>query len=372
MKIVSVVGARPQFIKAGMVTRALRDFPHVTEVLVHTGQHYDARMSQVFLDQLSIPEPAYRLGIGSGNHGAQTGRMLEAVENVLLAERPDWVLVYGDTNSTLAGALAACKLHIPVAHVEAGLRSFDMRMPEEVNRILTDHVSDLLLAPTEAAVDNLQREGIDGNRVRVVGDVMLDAALHYSEQANARSALLEQLGLRKREYLLVTLHRAENTDDPARLLTVMNALQTISKTMKVVFPMHPRTRKSLERQQSMYTQNNLIVLEPLDYLDMILLERNARLIATDSGGVQKEAFFFRVPCVTLRDQTEWVELLELGWNRLAPPTSAEAVVAAIESAACYTPTAVDCPYGDGNAAEKILAFVLQEHDFKYATRAVVA
>lgn len=317
MKIASVVGARPQFIKTAAVSRALRAIEGVKETLIHTGQHYDANMSSVFFEELEIPHPDYNLGIGSATHGAQTGRMLEAIEGVLLKEKPDWVLVYGDTNSTLAGALAAVKLHIPVAHVEAGLRSFNRRMPEEINRVLTDHASDLLFAPTQTAVENLQREGIPDARIKLVGDVMYDAALYYGAKAERQSRILNALKLEPKGYILATIHRAENTDDPLRLRAIFDSLAEIAHEIKVVLPLHPRTRAALV-QASLYDKaaQSICLIEPVGYLDMMMLEKNARLIATDSGGVQKEAFFYHVPCVTLREETEWVELVELGWNYL--------------------------------------------------------
>lgn len=261
--------------------------------------------------------PDYHLGIGGGTHGQNTGRMIEAIERVLLEERPDWVLVYGDTDSTLAGAIAAVKLHIPVAHVEAGLRSFNRRMPEEINRVLTDHASDLLFAPTEVAVQNLRREGIREERIRLVGDVMYDAAVFYGDKAERESRILEQLGLEPQGYILATVHRAENTDDPRRLKAILETLAEVHKELPVVFPVHPRTRKAALQLGLGHPLKSVRSIEPVGYLDMLRLERNARLIVTDSGGVQKEAFFYRVPCVTLREETEWVEL---GWNRLVPPT----------------------------------------------------
>lgn len=323
LRILTIVGARPQFIKAGTVSRVLRDSPaDITEILVHTGQHYDSNMSAVFFQELEIPKPDYHLSIGSGTHGAQTGRMLAAIEGVLLEENPDWVLVYGDTNSTLAGALAAVKLHIPVAHIEAGLRSFNWQMPEEINRVLTDRASNLLFAPTEIAVENLRREGIHQGNIHLVGDVMYDAALYYGSKVATCSSILNYLNLQSKEYILATIHRAENTDYSGNIEAIFRGLMQVASEIPVVLPLHPRTRKALE-------QNNLIIqvsnclqtIEPIGYLDMVMLEQNARLIVTDSGGVQKEAFFYRVPCVTLREQTEWVELVQSGWNRLVSPKS---------------------------------------------------
>ncbi|MGD9780907.1 MAG: non-hydrolyzing UDP-N-acetylglucosamine 2-epimerase [Kiritimatiellia bacterium] len=310
-KIATIVGARPQFIKAAAVSRALRKSFH--EVLVHTGQHYDGNMSQVFFDELDIPRPDYDLGIGSGGHGAQTGAMLAAIEEILLKEKPDRVLVYGDTNSTLAGALAAVKLHIPVAHVEAGLRSFNRRMPEEINRVLTDHVADLLFCPSETAVAHLAAEGICKG-VHRVGDVMFEALMHAASAAKRTSDALARWSLVPGAYALATIHRAENTDDPDRLARVVEALGEVSRRLPVVFPVHPRTRGKL---RSLPVPGDLRLVEPQGYLDMVRLESEAAVVLTDSGGVQKEAYWLRVPCVTLREETEWVETVQQGWNVLA-------------------------------------------------------
>ncbi|WP_420129554.1 non-hydrolyzing UDP-N-acetylglucosamine 2-epimerase [Longimicrobium sp.] len=349
--IVTVVGARPQFVKAGVVSRALVE-TGVREVLVHTGQHFDANMSDVFFHELGLPVPDHHLGVSGGSHGVQTARMLEGVERVLQEVRPDWLLVYGDTNSTLAGALAAAKLHVPVAHVEAGLRSFNRRMPEEVNRVLTDHTSELLFAPTEVAEGHLAREGIPAGRVHRVGDVMYDAALHFAERAERESTVLGDLGLEPGRYVLATVHRAENTDHPARLRAIVEGLSRVAAELPVILPLHPRTRGALRDQGLAVDAPGLRVVEPLGYLDMVRLERDAALVATDSGGVQKEAYFFGVPCVTLRDETEWVELLEAGWNRLAPPTDAGAVADAVRGA-LGTRGRTGQLYGDGTAAVKV-------------------
>lgn len=346
--IATIIGARPQFIKAAVVSHAFAQ-RGVTETLIHTGQHFDANMSDVFFDELEIPRPSYNLGIGGGSHGQNTGRMIEAIERVLFDTRPDWVLVYGDTDSTLAGALAAAKLHIPVAHVEAGLRSFNRRMPEEINRILTDHASTLLFAPTETAIRHLANEGISGAEVQLVGDVMYDAALFYGAKALQTSTVLARHGLAPRTYILATIHRAENTDEPARLHAILDAFACTGRP--VVLPLHPRTRAKLAAN-SITLPSNVTPIDPVGYLDMVMLEQNAQLIATDSGGVQKEAFFYRVPCVTLRDETEWVELVEAGWNRLAPPHSAEAIVKTIHEALDSNGTEI-APYGVGNAAGRI-------------------
>jgi len=359
MKIVTIVGARPQFIKAAAVSRVLRAQSEMEETLVHTGQHYDDNMSEVFFEELEIPKPDFHLGIGSGTHGLQTGRMLEAVEQILLDKKPEWVLVYGDTNSTLAGALAAVKLHIAVAHVEAGLRSFNRHMPEEINRVLTDHASELLFAPTQAATQNLQREGISPNNVHLVGDVMYDAALFYGDRAERKSQILQELGLKARNYVLATVHRAENTDDPIRLQAIFRGCATIAKEIPVVVPLHPRTRGALERvglREGL--SHEILFTDPFGYLDMAMLEKNALLIATDSGGVQKEAFFYRVPCVTLRDETEWVELVEMGWNRLVPPVSSTDVCKGIREAVGKQGTP-GYPYGNGDAVHKILTSLMR-------------
>ncbi|MEJ5336111.1 MAG: UDP-N-acetylglucosamine 2-epimerase (non-hydrolyzing) [Thermus sp.] len=351
MRVVSVIGARPQFIKAVVVSRALRAMPGLREVVIHTGQHYDDNMSRIFFEELEIPEPDYHLGIGGGTHGQNTGRMLEAIERVLLEEKPDWVLVYGDTDSTLAGALAAAKLHIPVAHVEAGLRSFNRRMPEEINRVLTDHISDLLFAPTETAVQNLLREGISPDRIHLVGDVMYDAALYYGEKAEKHSQILKRLGLVPKGYILATVHRAENTDDPNRLRVILEALAEVHREVPVVLPVHPRTRKRVEEFGLSGFLGYLLTIDPVGYLDMVMLEKNAWRIATDSGGVQKEAFFYKVPCVTLRKETEWVELVELGWNRLWLLEDPGALRGLLLDN--WSRVSTDFPYGTGNASVKI-------------------
>ena len=355
--IATIVGARPQFVKAAAVSRAIAQQATLRETLIHTGQHYDDRMSAVFFSELGIPKPDFQLGVGSGSHGVQTGHMLAALERVLLDTRPDLVLVYGDTNSTLAGALAACKLHLPVAHVEAGLRSFNRRMPEEINRVLTDHAADILLAPTELAVSNLLREGIDRRRIHAVGDVMYDVALHYRSAALERPSRLAELGVSPRNYVLATVHGAENTDDPARLQAIVDALTALAQLCPVVMPLHPRTRGALDRLGLLNrAQQALRLIEPVGYLDMLALECHARLIATDSGGVQKEAFFCGVPCVTLRDETEWQELLDLGANRLAPPVSSAALLSVLHDALA-NPSPVpqaDQLYGGGHAAPRIV------------------
>lgn len=360
MRLLTVVGARPQFVKLAAVSRVLREIPGIREVVVHTGQHYDPDMSGVFFRELELADPDHQLAVGSGGHGAQTGRMLEAVERVIEIERPDRVLVYGDTNSTLAGALAAAKLHVPVAHVEAGLRSRDRRMPEEVNRVLTDHLSDLLFAPTDTAVLNLAGEGITAG-VHQVGDVMYDAALHFGARAEAESRVLERLGVAQGEYVLATVHRAATTDDPELLRAVARILGESARTLPVVLPLHPRTRAAMKAAGvDPAAVPGLRVIPPAGYLDMMRLERGARLVVTDSGGVQKEAFFHGVPCVTLRDRTEWVELVDCGWNTLADPASPEAAVEAVRTALVRGHDGLDRPslYGSGRAAERIAALLV--------------
>ncbi len=455
MKIATIIGARPQFIKAAAVSRAIAahnrqtlnldpstsnielrtlNFEHsiLNEILIHTGQHYDDGMSAVFFRELEIPEPKYNLAIGSGSHGAQTGQMLTGIEKVLIEEKPDWVLIYGDTNSTLAGALAAAKLHIPIAHVEAGLRSFNRRMPEEINRVVADQLSTLLLCPSQVAVDNLAAEGIGGkgdrmspiidepppalratsasggqkesspvnleqssniehrtlnlehsspveprtlnieqaSSVIVTGDVMADALQFAATKASAQSDILARLGLQPQRYLLATVHRAENTDDPKRLSNIMAALAELAEREPVILPLHPRTRKILERTSNLDTRtlniehrtlniehpSSLRLLDPLGYFDIIALEKSARMLLTDSGGMQKEAYWLGVPCVTLRDETEWVETVESGWNILTG-ADRNRIVTAVRS---FKPPSDHSPlYGDGQAAEKILSILCQ-------------
>lgn len=352
-RILTVVGARPQFVKAATVSRALRQQPSAEEMLVHTGQHYDDNMSATFFDLLDIPKPRWNLGIGSGGHGAQTGRMLEALAEIMAEARPDWALVYGDTNSTLAGALAAAKLHIPVAHVEAGLRSFNRRMPEEVNRVMADHLSSMLFVPTANGVDNLAREGISGSSVRLVGDVMFDAVRFYGQRVSD-SGVLAGFGVTARNYILATIHRAENTDDPDRLSAIVEGLVAASSLMPVILPAHPRTRAALLANNiDVPAGSGLNLVDPVDYLTMLALERDAALMVTDSGGMQKEAFFCGVQCVTVRDETEWTELIEAGWNELCPPTSAGALLTAITGRLGRTPPERPDLYGQGDASEKV-------------------
>lgn len=357
IKIVTIVGARPQFIKAAAVSRAIkRDFnAQIEEIIVHTGQHYDPNMSDVFFDELEIPRPKYNLEISGGLHGAMTGRMLEAIEAVLVNESPDWLLIYGDTNSTLAGALAAAKLHVPIAHVEAGLRSFNMRMPEEVNRILADRVSTKLFCPTGEAVKNLMLEG-HTEGVHNVGDVMYDVALFYRERARTQSKILDALNLSPNSFALATCHRAENTDNPNRLHQILSALDKISQEIPVVLPLHPRTRKLVKDYGFLNYLENLVLTEPLPFLDMVALEQSAKLVLTDSGGVQKEAFFYQVPCITMRDETEWVETVESGWNILVGADCTK-IIGAFKTAQKLESQPM--PYGDGRASERLLTALLR-------------
>lgn len=361
MKVVTILGARPQFIKAAVVSRVLQSRAGVVEVLVHTGQHYDPSMSEIFFAELQIPKPAYNLGVGSGPHGAQTGEMLREIETTLEREDPDWVLVYGDTNSTLAGALAAAKLQMAVAHVEAGLRSYNRAMPEEINRVVTDHLANRLFAPTDRAVANLRTEGIPDERIVATGDVMYDATLHFGSRSGRTARLLDGIGIEPGAYVLATVHRAENTDDPGRLAAIFDGLKLLSRDLPVVLPLHPRTAKALPsfREEAAEDFPNLRILEPLGYLDMLTLERTAKCIATDSGGVQKEAFFHRVPCVTLREETEWVELVEAGWNRLCPSGDPMNLVTAVRDAISTVPGEAPPLYGDGHSSERIVDSLLE-------------
>ncbi len=377
MKFVTIVGARPQFIKAAAVRRAILEIDclrkRIQDVWVHTGQHYDYMMDRVFFEELKLPKPDYHLGVGSGSHAKQTGKMLERIETVLQKERPETVIVYGDTNSTLAGALAAAKLKIPVTHVEAGLRSFNSSMPEEINRLLTDHLSTMLFCPTGQAVRNLGKEGVKDGRTRMVknvGDVMYDSILYYSKIAEEKSTLLEEVGLRSLEYYLATLHRAENTDDPQKLESVCRALDEIGKRTPVVLPLHPRTEKIIGGCHLFSRFRNIKFIEPVSYLDMLTLERNAKGILTDSGGVQKEACWFRVPCFTLREETEWTETIQSGSNVLVG-TSVRRIVREVSQKERRR----KCPkeskiFGDGKASQKIVQILLG-HLLGYRNRNVL-
>jgi UDP-GlcNAc3NAcA epimerase len=351
-KIITIVGARPQFIKAATVSRAIAENANLCEVIVHTGQHYDENMSDIFFEQMKIPVPTYNLGVGGGSHGAMTGRQLEKIENVFLKENPDLVLVYGDTNSTLAGALAAAKLNIPVAHVEAGLRSYNRRMPEEVNRVLTDHISTLLFSPTDTAKVNLIAEGIDEEKIYVVGDVMYDASIFYKNQSMQPSCF-DSLNLKVGEFILCTIHRAENTDDPYRLSAIFQGLK--ESELPVVMPLHPRTRQKLQ-QCDIPLGENIHIIEPVGYLEMVWLEAHCKLIATDSGGIQKEAYFHQKKCITLRDETEWVELVEVGANILVSPDPSE-ISRLLKTLTDIDPHYSNEIYGNGSSAQTIVGII---------------
>jgi UDP-GlcNAc3NAcA epimerase len=340
IRLVSVVGARPQFVKAFPFSKAVGEAPDFEEIMIHTGQHFDANMSEIFFRELGIAPPAYHFDIHGGHHGAMTGAMLTAIEEVLLKEQPDAVLVYGDTNSTLAGALAAAKLHIPVVHVEAGLRSYNRAMPEEVNRVVADHLSAVLLCPTTTAVENLLKEGIrDG--VRNVGDLMFDATTMATKLSQQHATVLKDLELKPHAYGMATVHRAENTDDAASLSKIMRYLSEQAREQPIVLPLHPRTRAAAQNAGIDLGENNIRVVEPLGYLDMCQLVHGANIVFTDSGGLQKEAYFHRVPCVTLRSETEWVETVDNGWNRLWTVKD-------------YQPRREIAEYGDGHSAQKIV------------------
>ena len=361
IKLCSVVGARPQFVKAGAVARAIRDDGRIDNVLVHTGQHYDFNMSEIFFQEFDLPAPHHNLGVGSGSHGQQTARMLEELEKVFQAVAPDAVLIYGDTNSTLAAAVAATKLRLPVAHVEAGLRSFNRAMPEEINRIMADSVSDLLFAPTEEALAQLRREGQPEERIVLTGDVMYDAALMTADLAAKRSAILRSLDLIEKGYLLATVHRAENTDDPDRLRVIFEALERVARHIPVVLPLHPRTRAALERDglyEAAATQLRLI--DPVGFVGMGRLGMGARALASDSRWVQKEAFFFPVPCFVPPHGTGWGELVEAGWNCLLPPRDPEHMADMMLDS--YRPPGREiAPYGNGDAGRVIVKALLRRY-----------
>lgn len=350
MKIVTILGARPQFIKAGSVSREITNHSTIEEIIVHTGQHYDTNMSDVFFEEMKIPKPNYFLGVGGKSHGAMTGQMIEKIEEVILIEKPDWILVYGDTNSTLAGALVASKLQVKLAHVEAGLRSFNMAMPEEVNRILTDRVSTLLFCPTNLAIQNLKNEGYENINCTIVnsGDVMQDGALYYKKLAVKPKFEIES------NYILSTIHRAENTDDLERITSIVSALNQIHEEKQVIVPIHPRTRKIIEKNN---IQINFKIVEPIGYLEMIWLIDNCDLIMTDSGGLQKEAFFFEKHCITLRDETEWVELIENKFNVLVGADE-NRIIEAYKNFKFKNNFEVDL-YGGGTASAKIIRKIIE-------------
>ncbi|UHG94164.1 UDP-N-acetylglucosamine 2-epimerase (non-hydrolyzing) (plasmid) [Spirosoma oryzicola] len=377
MKLITIIGARPQIIKASALSRAIRTrFAHqITEVLVHTGQHYDENMSGVFFDELAIPQPTYNLGVGSGNHGEQTGRMIKGIEEIVVTERPDFIVLYGDTNSTLAGAIAASKVHVPIVHIEAGLRSYNKTMPEEINRVLTDHVSTYLFSPTQTGVNNLIREGfrtdnqppytIDNPGVFNVGDIMYDNTLYFADLAKQKTYILERLGVQPETYVLVTIHRNANTDDASRLNSIFEALLILVEKYRInlVMPLHPRTLKQMsallssELHQSIINHPAIQLCPPVSYLEMIVLEQHAKLIITDSGGVQKEAYFFKKPCIILRAETEWVEIVDQGAAVLcdADPTQ---IIEAFQSFEGPTSITFNPIYGEGDAAAQLLNLLI--------------
>ena len=366
MKIVTVIGARPQIIKAAALSRAIKEHyaDRIQEVIVHTGQHYDDNMSEVFFAELGIPHPDYNLHVGSASHGVQTARMIEGIEQILMGEKPDAIVLYGDTNSTLAGAVAASKIHVPVAHIEAGLRSFNKSMPEEINRIVCDHCSTLLFCPTKAGFDNLAKEGfpidndgpytIDNPKVYHCGDIMYDNSLHFSKVADQKGQVLKQLGLEGKPFVLATLHRDSNTDQSERLKAILEAFKELSKEITIVLPMHPRTRK----KAADFHADNVIVTEPVSFLEMIQLEKHAQLILTDSGGVQKESYFFKKPCVILRPETEWVEIVETGAATLANADYRK-ILEASRRYLQQPPDKFPEIFGDGHAAEFMLERMLE-------------
>ena len=352
LKILTVIGARPQFVKAAVLSRLIKDEDSIEEILVHTGQHFDASMSDVFFEEMEIPKPKYNLEVSNLSHGAMTGRMLEKIEEVLQIEKPDILLVYGDTNSTLAGALAAQKLHIPLAHVEAGLRSFDMFMPEEVNRIITDRLASVLFVPTYNAIKNLKKEGYDYFDCKIIlsGDIMQDAALYYAERSNDRAKLPTDI---PEKFILCTLHRAENTDNFERLSNIVESLNKINKEIPIVLPLHPRTKKML---QSFDLKLDVHLLEPVGYFEMIELLKKCSLVMTDSGGLQKEAYFFEKPCLTLRDQTEWTELVTNGFNKIVGADKNQ-IISGYREMLDASPDYSKELYGGGKAGEKILDYL---------------
>jgi UDP-GlcNAc3NAcA epimerase len=378
-KIITVIGARPQIIKAAAISRAIKNnfSDKILEVIVHTGQHYDENMSQIFFEELEIPFPNYNLNVGSGSHGEQTAKMLEGLENIYVQEKPDAVIVYGDTNSTIAAALAAAKIHIPVIHIEAGLRSFNKAMPEEINRIACDHMSTLLFTPSETGHRNLLNEGIkndqkeaasiDNPKIYLCGDIMYDNSLYFSAMSEQKSKILEELEITTDEFILCTIHRDTNTDDTSNLNAIFRALLRIQKTsnLKIVLPLHPRTKEKLNSHldKNLLTEinqnKNFKIIPPTGFLDIISLEKNARLIITDSGGLQKEAFFFQKPCVILRDQTEWIEIVENG-NALIAGANELKIISSVETLIKKTDYTYPNLYGDGNAANFICKKITEE------------
>jgi len=381
MKLVTVIGARPQIIKAAALSRAIKNHfsDRIQEIIVHTGQHYDDNMSQVFFDELGIPRPDYNLHVGSASHGVQTARMTEGLESILIKEQPDFIVLYGDTNSTLAGAVAAAKIHVPIVHIEAGLRSFNKAMPEEINRIVCDHCSTLLFSPTKAGFENLKREGfpfdneppytIDNPKVYHCGDIMYDNSLHFADIAEAKTDIIQRLELTGKPFILATIHRDSNTDQPERLNAIFNALIRLSNECQVVLPLHPRTAKLLktnldgEKQAQLFNNPSISLIPPVSFLEMIALERHARLVMTDSGGVQKEAYFFQKPCIILRPETEWVEIVQTG-NAILADADESRIMQAWQHFQSNPPTTFPEIFGDGHAAEFMLKMMLENFSAK--------
>ena len=384
MKLVTIIGARPQIIKAAALSRAIRNHysDTIQEIIVHTGQHYDDNMSQVFFDELQIPHPDHNLHVGSASHGVQTARMTEGIESLLIKEQPDYIVLYGDTNSTLAGAVAAAKIHVPIVHIEAGLRSFNKSMPEEINRIVCDHCSTLLFTPTKAGLENLKREGfpmdnegpytIDNPKVYHCGDIMYDNSLHFAGIAEEKTDIIQRLELKGKPFVLATIHRDSNTDYPERLSAIFRSIIKLSEECQVVLPLHPRTAKLIktnldeDMQKQIFSRPDIKLIPPVSFLEMIALERHARLVMTDSGGVQKEAYFFKKPCIILRPETEWVEIVETG-NAILADADECRIMKAWEHFKDNPPTVFPEIFGDGHAAEFILNVMLQQKYNKYET-----
>ena len=378
-KIITIVGARPQIIKASAISRAIKSFyqGEIAELIVHTGQHYDHNMSEIFFEELGLPNPAYNIHVGSGNHGEQTAKMIQGIEEILIEEKPQGVILYGDTNSTISGALAAVKLHIPVIHIEAGLRSFKKEMPEEINRICCDHMSSMLFVPTKQGIQNLINEGfttknngtaeLNNPHIYHCGDVMYDNSLYFSREQQNNSTILDDLKLNKKQFILCTIHRDSNTDIKVNLLSILEALQNIQETnqLKIVLPLHPRTKKKIDALntesivEKVLANNNITIVPPAGFFDIIELEKNSRLIITDSGGLQKEAFFFKKPCVILREQTEWVEIVDNG-NAIVCGADYQKIISAVNSLMEKTDFTYPSFYGDGNAGKFICSKILSD------------
>ncbi len=359
MKIITIIGARPQFIKSSMISKEIANYPEIEEIIIHTGQHFDKNMSDIFFKDMMIRKPDYNLGINNLSHGAMTGRTIEAVEKILLSEKPDKVLVFGDTNTTLAGALASAKLNIPVSHVEAGLRSFNKCMPEEINRILTDHISDILFVPTDNAVNNLHNEGIRMESVFKVGDVMYDSALYFEGISNSKSRILRKYILKNNKFVLCTIHRQENTDNKKRLFNIVQSLKSISEKVKIILPIHPRTQAIFKKLNIKFSTPNIIIISPIGYLDMLALLKSCKLVITDSGGLQKEAYFYKKYCLTIRDETEWIELVEKGYNFIVG-TNPQNILSKFNNIKNTQFIDSSKLFGDGKTRKKIVKILLEE------------